>query len=114
MKASMFKLLGLKFEAIKEVLNGDFVATTETHSIGGGDWAIEVYDSKRHLLKEFVGSNGTMPNEEPADLWAEYDAWANEVHHTYKAYKAPDGSVGSLKWFYNEAIKGRLHGLTIK
>lgn len=60
MKASMFKLLGLKFEAKKEVLNKDL------------------------------------------------------VHHTYKTYKAPDGTIGSLKWFYQEARNGRLHGLTIK
>lgn len=114
MKASMFKLLGLKFEAKKEVLNKDLVYTTETHSVGGGDWSIEVYDFKKELLKEFVGSNGTQQDEEPADLWAEYDTWANKVHHTYKAYKAPDGTIGSLKWFYQEARNGRLHGLTVK
>lgn len=34
-----------------------------------------------------------------------------EVH---KTYKAPDGTIGSLKWFYQEARNGRFHGLTIK
>lgn len=57
-------------------LNKELVYETKTFAVGGGEWSIEVYDEEGLLLKEFVGSNGTR---EPADdLWAEYEAWANQ------------------------------------
>lgn len=61
-----------------EELEMKYPNRTETYAVGGGDWSIEVYDYNNVLLNEFVGSNGTLNDEEPADLWGEYDAWETE------------------------------------
>ena len=109
------RLIGLTKDVICHIpakYNGDLVSRTETHAIGGGEWSIEVYDDNNTFLKEFVGSNGTR-DEEADDLWAAYDAWAKEVvakAYSYQSYKAPDGTIGSYKYFIHEMMHGRLHG----
>jgi hypothetical protein len=52
---------------------------TKTIALGGGDWAIEVYNEDGNFVKEFVGPNGTKPDEEAADLWAEYNNSLNSL-----------------------------------
>jgi hypothetical protein len=50
-------------------LNG--LGNTTTHSVGGGDWSIEVFDIEGNFLFELVGSNGT--NSKADDLWAKLE-----------------------------------------
>ena len=51
------------------------VGNTKTLAIGGGEWALEVYNLNGDFIREFVGSNGTRDDEEADDLWGEYDDW---------------------------------------
>lgn len=112
-----FNLIGLEFEETEQMpalTNGDLVGHTETHALGGGEWSIEVYDQYGSFIKEFVGLNGTQPGEEATDLWAEYDEWAEKIAKPAKnvaKFRSPDGTVETKWWFYNEAKRGRLHGL---
>lgn len=105
------RLKGLIPAGIKVVKNGDLVARYTVHALGGGEWSIEAhegYDEWSPCIKEWVGSNGTR---EPADdLWKRADEWAEQVHHKYKLWKAPDGEVGSMTYFMREAKRGHLHG----
>lgn len=57
----------------------------ESKSLGGGEWALEVYgvttddvDSRQEFLFELIGSNGT-DGEEPADLWSSYEIIMRQV-----------------------------------
>jgi hypothetical protein len=49
------------------------IGQSSTHSLGGGEWSIEVYHENGDFIKEFVGSNGTRSEKD--DLWGEYDIW---------------------------------------
>ena len=49
------------------------IGKSSTHSVGGGEWTIEVYHENGDLIREFRGSNGTR--DEKSDLWADYDLW---------------------------------------
>lgn len=115
-----FNLLGMEFEEVEQMpalTNGDLVGHTETHALGGGEWSIEVYDQHGSFMTEFVGLNGTQPGEEATDLWAEYDEWAEQIAKPAKnvaKFKSPDGTVETKWWFYNEAARGRFHGLLMQ
>lgn len=58
--------------------NGVDVWRTETYSLGGGEWSIEVYDLDDEFLCEFVGSNGTQPDYPKDDLWGYLDEWCEQ------------------------------------
>lgn len=59
-----------------KMTNRDLVSTTQVHSLGDGEWSIEVLSENNILLKEFVGSNGTRG--EKTDLWAQFNEWADQ------------------------------------
>ena len=108
------KLQGLKKTGkVVRVLNGDLAYSTQTFSLGSGEWSIEVYDSYGRFLKEFVGDNGVANGWNPKgnfdDLWSWYHEWCKEVHHSYTEWIAPDGTTGSYSFFMKQANKGHLH-----
>lgn len=107
------KILGLEKVRVITVCNGDYVATTETFSLGDGQWSLEALDREGHCLKEFVGNNGQRKGDEPDDLYSLYESWAKGVHHKYSVFRAPDGIEASLSWFRKEIMKGKLHGLVV-
>ena len=107
------KIIGLEQVKVITVYNGDYVATTETFSIGDGQWSLEALNRDGHCLKEFVGNNGTREGDECDDLYSLYESWARDVHHQYRVLRAPDGMQASLSWFRREINKGRLHGLIV-
>ena len=79
-------------------LNGYLCARTEIHSLGCGEWSIEVFDEFDNFVKEFVGNNGTTnfwnPEGESDDLWAELEEWCNlenEDYNSYEEYVAKNG-----------------------
>lgn len=119
MKIRINKILISGFEvATRTVFNGDLVRGTQTYSLGGGEWSLCAYSTYNPTIwdtpiKEFIGSNGTQPDEEATDLWAEFDKWCEKVHHSFKVYIAPDGTAGSYKWWVKEIAKGRLHDLIV-
>ena len=55
-----------KLIAVKNIIS------TKTCAVGGGMWSLEVYsgDGEEYLF-ELVGCNGTQPDEDADDLWAE-------------------------------------------
>jgi hypothetical protein len=109
------KLQGLKKTGKTiTVLNGDLAYSTQTFSLGSGEWSIEVYDGNGCFLKEFVGDNGVANGWNPEgnfdDLWSWYHEWCKEEHHSYTEWEAPDGKKGSFSFFMREANRGHLHG----
>lgn len=113
------KINGLKVAGIINVpalKNADLSARYETHALGGGEWSIEVYGRNDEFLKEFVGLNGTRPDEDATDLWAEVYEWEELVArpaYSYKEYVAPDGTTGSISYFRREIARGYLHGCVV-
>lgn len=107
------KFIGLKKVEMITITNGDLVANTQTYALGDGMWSIEVTGSNGELLKEFVGLNGTRPDEEADDLWSEYGEWSKKVHHKVQLWESPDGTKGSFSWFLREAERGNLYGLLV-
>lgn len=109
------KLQGLSLIKLTKVYNSDICDNTKTtvHNVGSRTWAIRAYDFEGNMLKEFCGSNGVNPCEKATDLWSYYNKWLNEVAYSYKIYRAPDGVIGSYKYFLKEVSKGRTHGLII-
>lgn len=102
---------------VPEKKNVEFVSTTKTYALGDGLWSIEALDSRGCCLKEFVGSNGQCFGEEADDLWAEYSSWADKIAqegYSYRAYKSPDGTVGSYSYFVREVARGNLHGCILQ
>jgi hypothetical protein len=55
----------------KALLTAHGLGQVTTHSVGGGEWSLEVHASNGDFLFELVGSNGT--NEEADDLWGQLD-----------------------------------------
>ncbi len=110
---------GLHFVGIakvKAMTNGDLVSDFKVFALGGGEWSIEAVDADGSLLKEFVGLNGTRNEEEATDLWAEAAEWSKQEArpaYSYKEFKAPDGTLGSISFFRNEVLRGRLHGCVV-
>ena len=83
-----------------EELTSTLPARVETHSVGDGEWSLEVYDSNDNFIREFVGSNGTRYGEEASDLWEEYHEWCNtdpKILSTEAKIKALDERIKGLK-----------------
>ena len=114
-----YKLVGLQRGEMRHVearTRETLVARTETFSIGGGEWSIELYDYRGRLLAEFVGSNGTREGEECVDLWAQVNEWCARIAYpaySYREWIAPDGTKGSKTYFNREVERGRLHDLKV-
>lgn len=106
----------------KEVVRlRDMVKHTSTHSLGGGEWSIELHagnDDWSLCLAEFVGRNGAVDGVED-DLWAEVREWENDpkrggaVHHITHWYTLPDGCVLNFHAILRDVERGCLHGLTL-
>lgn len=112
-----FNLLGMEFvdtESMPALTNGDLVGHTEVHHLGGREWTIEVYDRHGKFMREFTGF-GSSYEHEPSYLWRKFDEWRLLIGKPAKEiekFKSPDGTIETKGWFYNEAAKGRFHGLT--
>jgi len=59
----------LKTMTNTELLRSFGYSEATPHSVGGGDWSLEVRGEDGQLLFELVGSNGT--NSPADDLWGE-------------------------------------------
>lgn len=67
-------------------------AEDKTFALGGGEWSIEIYNSKGQMVKEFVGNNGcpnwANPDGHFDDLWEEVYAWNESLELKRKALLA--------------------------
>lgn len=114
-----YNLLGLELvdeELMPTLTNGDRVGDTRVYHLGNREWTIEVYDHKGSFIKEFTGF-GSSYEHEPEYLWRKFDKWCTLIYKhskNIKKFKAPDGKEETLEWFYREADKHRLHGLTMQ
>lgn len=109
--AMILQLHGLVLDHKEQKTNGDFAGFPTTHSVGGGEWSLEV--PFLGGIKEFVGSNGTR-GYEADDLWGKFNEWcAQPLGKPVNYWKAPDGTVQTKSAFYRDAKCGNLHGLVI-
>jgi len=67
----MWNLHGCSVKTAIERIRDYGISETKTHSVGGGEWSLEVYDEDGDFSFEFVGSNGTR--SESDDLGHELD-----------------------------------------
>lgn len=112
----------VKVRDAEAVTFADMVESSSTHSLGGGQWSIELHagrDDWSECLAEFVGSNGQCYNEEADNLWAEVQDWyINEGlkthHYTESIWETPDGSQLTKTSFLREVQKGHLHGVELR
>ena len=112
-----------KVTEAKPVTNIELVKSSTIHSLGGGQWSIELhagYDDWSECLAEFVGSNGQCFGEEASDLWAEVREWEKDpegglaIHHwEASVWRCPDGCEMTLKQWLRAVDEGRLHGVQL-
>ena len=99
---------------VPAIHNYELVANYNVEAIGDGKWSIEAWTKSGAIIKEWVGSNGTL---RPADdLWAQVEAWGDKIAepaHKAKVVVTPDGYRGSYKDLRKEIYKGHLHGCIV-
>lgn len=102
MFSSNVEIVNLKFDGVRTVRLREGKVRTETHSLGGGEWSIELYIDDQ-FYKEWIGLNGTRPDEEKSDLWSEFDQWwehhKNDILYKQSIFVAPDGyKMSARQW----------------
>ena len=105
------------------VTYSEMVKSSSTHSLGGGEWSIELhagYNDWSECIAEFVGSNGQCFGEEPDDLWAEVAEWETDpngglaIHHwEASVWRCPDGLDMTVHQWLRAVNDGRLHGIQL-
>lgn len=100
----------------------DLVELTTVHSLGDGEWSIELHtgsDEWSPVIAEFVGNNGTREGDQTDDLWKEVDNWrvdplrGGSIACRLSIYTLPDRRALPYHQIIKEVSKGRLHGLTL-